>query len=473
MIDGIQPIESRNGRLHAIFGHGNADGVGLEVIELVARVAAGDAHVSGEDSQHAYRGRCLLAVGMALHALALVHRARLRGGDFAGELLDGRCGDARDLARPRGRFRRLVGAVAQNIVLVRLVLPLGAIGHGRFVITDAIRVQEIVIDEVFGDHHVRHGVDHRRIGAGANGNPPVGARGRLVAVARVDDHELRVAALKRLREVVTRAAAAHLVLNGVFAKLHHQLGVLDIGIRVAVALAVDERQGARDLRRAVRAVVAQAPAIEVHEALQEVADVFRLHARRVLDEHGFGAVLVKHALVIVGDDAGGLVPRNLLELALAALAHALQRVLQAVLVVDQAANRTAAQACANLVVAVRVVARVVGFDAIHCVVFHMQTQRAAALAVHMARRPHARVPFFGFAFVGMRRELFGVRGNRAARRQRGQSARCFHESPSTHVRARQSLSAFVFTRHMFPLRCLGLRFSTARNVTRYSESTVT
>ncbi len=245
-----------------------------------------------------------------------------------------------------------------------------------------------MVDEVLLDEHVRDGVDERGVGAGTQRNPLVGARCHRVAVARVDDDDLRAALLERLLKMVGGARAAGLRLAGVLAEHHDQLRIHDVGVGVGRARAVQVRQRCGNLRRAVAAVAAQAAAVQVDEARQERADVAGVHARRVVVPNGLGAVLVEDALIVLGDEVVCLVPRDLLELSLAALARALHGVAQAVGVVDPTADGAAAQAGANLVVAVRIVAGVVALHPGDFVVLHVQAQRAPTLAVHRAVAPH-------------------------------------------------------------------------------------
>ena len=206
--------------------------------------------------------------------------------------------------------------------------------------------------------------------------------------------------------MVGRARTAGFGLDGVLAEHHDELGVHDVRGVVGVAHAVEVGQRGRDLGGAVRAVASQAAAVHVDEAAEEPADVRGVHAARVVVPDGLGAVLVEDAGVVVGDHLVGLFPGDLLELALAALAHALHGVAQAVGVVEPAADRAAAQAGADLVIAELVVAGVVALDPGDLVVLDVQAQGAAALAVDRAVPPDDRL--VGSALLGGRLVCVGV-----------------------------------------------------------------
>ena len=222
----VDPGEHADGGFHAVVGHGDAI-VGRHVVavQVGPGVAAVDADVAGENGQHADGAGRLLAVAAPLRALALVDGAGLRRGDLAGQRLDGGGGHERDGARPLRGLRGFVRAFAGDVVHVGLALAAQFLGHGGVVVADAVLREEVVVDQVLGDHDIGAGVHERRIGTGTHGDPLVGMNGRRVGVARVDDDDLRAGLLQAHHVVVGRAAAGHLRLAAVVAEQHDELGV--------------------------------------------------------------------------------------------------------------------------------------------------------------------------------------------------------------------------------------------------------
>ena len=386
VLHGVRPHIRGDLRLHAVLarGHGHAgEGVGTAD---GARAAAGDAHVAGEDGQHADGARGLLAVDLALRAQALNHSARLGGGYLTGQVDDGLLRHARDVGRPRRGLGRAVGTLAQDVGLVGRP-GRRSLGQGVLVVADAVGVEEVLVHQVLGDHDVGHGVHEGGVGAGADGDPLVGVGGGAGREARVDDHHARAALLDGVDHVPGVAGARGAVLGEVVAKQHDELGVGQVACQVARALAVHVGQGVLGLRRAVAAAQREEAAVYVDEPHEEVADVLRDDAGGRGHGNGLGPVGVQHAPVVLGDDVDGLVPADALELAAAALAHALERVVEAVGVVDPLAHGATAQAGAQLVVAERVVAGGVRLDPGDLVVLHVQAQGAAAVAVDRAVAP--------------------------------------------------------------------------------------
>ena len=470
----VDPGEHADGGFHAVVGHGDAI-VGRHVVavQVGPGVAAVDADVAGENGQHADGAGRLLAVAAPLRALALVDGAGLRRGDLAGQRLDGGGGHERDGARPLRGLRGFVRAFAGDVVHVGLALAAQFLGHGGVVVADAVLREEVVVDQVLGDHDIGAGVHERRIGTGTHGDPLVGMNGRRVGVARVDDDDLRAGLLQAHHVVVGRAAAGHLRLAAVVAEQHDELGVGHVRRAVGLAAAVEPRQSLADLGRGIRAVGLQEAAVDAGEALHEVADVAVLHAGGVLHEHRLGAVLVEHLLVGLGDGIERLVPGDLLELALAALAHALERHREAVGVVDPAADGSAALAGAQLMVAVGVVAGVVSFHPGDLIVDNMEAQSAAALAVHRAVAPaNFLIDRRGIAGLG---EL-GVSGAGALRRAAEQRRGAYGGGPqagqrgSLHERAARQCG-LLGVRHGPPFPLANLFSSGPRPSSRAAPAT--
>ena len=213
----------------------------------------------------------------------------------------------------------------------------------------------------------------------------------------------------------------------VVAEHHAQLRIGQIGSGVVLLIAIHVRDRRAGLCHAIAARLLHEAAVAVAEALQEVGDVLRLHAACRRDEHGFGTVFIKNALVVLADGVNGFFPADLLVLTASASAHALHGILQAIGVVDPPAHRTATQACANLMIAEFVGTRVVGFHAHDLVVTADYAQGAAAIAVRRAMRPGDR--FFSSAVLdGL---LFAERGA-AARYAKG--SECAHTCGRLHER---------------------------------------
>ena len=55
------------------------------------------------------------------------------------------------------------------------------------VVTDAVFIQERLVDEVFSNHHIRQRIDQRRVGTRADGDPLVFTPCAGIGVARIDD----------------------------------------------------------------------------------------------------------------------------------------------------------------------------------------------------------------------------------------------------------------------------------------------
>ena len=86
---------------------------------------------------------------------------------------------------------------------------------------------------------------------------------------------------------------------------------------------------------------------------------------------GFRTVFVEDTLIVIGNEVVGLVPGNLLELAFAAFADALHGIVKAVGMINAAADGSAAQAGAHLVIAINIRAGIVGFDPDDFIVTHV------------------------------------------------------------------------------------------------------
>ena len=121
-----------------------------------------------------------------------------------------------------------------------------------------------------------------------------------------------------------------------------------------------------------------------HEALDRHAARRAVHSRRIVDVDRLVAILVDRRFQLLHDDVDGLVPADSLELALAALAHSLHGVHQAIGAVQPAAHGTTPQASTSLQVRAP---EVVGFHVLDFAVLGVPLEDAVSTAVHVALRP--------------------------------------------------------------------------------------
>ena len=262
-----------------------------------------------------------------------------------------------------------------------------------FVVADAVLVEERLVDQIFVNHYPCQTGHQRGIGPWTNRDPFIFTSGCRVGIARIDDNHTRVGPLASLLKIIGNPAPAHARFRRVVAEHHHQFGVFDIRGAVTVIAAVGVRHCAGDLRRAVGAVVAQETAVAVHQARHQrrvrggAGDIAADNPGGAVDVHRFIAISGDHVFQAGGDGVERFIPADTLELAFTAFAHALHRVVQTVRVVDATANRTSAQAGANLVIAVDILAGVIRFDPVHLIVADVQTQCAAAATVNRAGAP--------------------------------------------------------------------------------------
>ena len=189
-------------------------------------------------------------------------------------------------------------------------------------------------------------------------------------------------------DLIALAAARGTHHREVVAEDHVELGMGDFARQRRRTSAVGEGEGGLQLRVGVRAVVLQAPAHEVDEALPGAARAHkRLLAGAVLPVDGFVAVGFLDALPLRGNGLHRFLPADALELAFAAAADALHRELQTVGRVDAFAHGAAALAGAQLPGPKRIGLGVVGFDADHLTVLGKAAHRAALSAVDDAGAP--------------------------------------------------------------------------------------
>ena len=285
-----------------------------------------------------------LAVGAALAAVALRDVARLRLRHLAGQVDNALLGNLRDGRSPRRRLRRAVRAIAQDVVLVGSVLALRGLRQRLFVVADTVGVQELLVGPAVVDDLVGQRRGQSRIGAGTDRDPLATFAAHGVAHARIDADHTHVFLFAHVRKQVRAARAAHARVGGAVAEEHHQLVVLQREQRAATAAAVGVGVGHGVLGGTVAAVVAQIAAHQVeqakHNVLAERADAGH-HARALRHVYGLVAVGFLDAVELAHNGVERLVPGNLFELALAALADKLHGVIQAIGAAEPTANGAA------------------------------------------------------------------------------------------------------------------------------------
>ena len=229
------------------------------------------------------------------------------------------------------------------------------------------------------------------VGAGADGQPFLRMGRHLLPHAHVHPHDARTV-LARLGYVVHAAAAVDARRSGAGAKQDDQVGVLHDGGGTTfiggAPIEIPVQHVARSgigLAFGIGPVGAQHAAVQVHESDECAAAV--VDSERAVLQNGLVAIGVDDVLEFVGEDVGGFVPADFLELAFAALADAFQRPLQTVRMVDPVTDRATAQAGAVFQSPEFVAPRSVAFDVGDHTVFHMELKRALSHAAAGAGVP--------------------------------------------------------------------------------------
>ena len=280
----------------------------------------------------------LHAVGLLVGGQAPLYGARLGGGVHARGAVDVLDGHVADLG---GLLRR------------HALHPLG-----QFVETVAPVLNEVVVVEVFGDDDVEHGHAERRVGAGAQLQMDVGARGQP-GHARIDDNQARAAAHgvhDRMSEKAVRVglerrlAPDHEHLGLVIALVIPAPGQRTSVVPLGVGRAADVGDGgqARRVAGVAGLRVAEVRGAEAHGAVRGEGAALAPGAGK--DHDGLAPILAGDAVVLAFDDVEGLVPGNLLPgIGVASfLRITLHRVQQARRIVDVVFERDASRAQAAL-----------------------------------------------------------------------------------------------------------------------------
>ena len=198
-------------------------------------------------------------------------------------------------------------------------------------------------------------------------------------------------ALANTSEIPSRISSSHASFSGAVAKHNHQVGVVcRFRERRAMHVVVRGELVSVHVRHAAQNHIGRVVVMTLEvtsEAIQQTrCGIARggVHASGIHSMDGVVAVSINGVLQLLGDGVDSLVPGDLLELALAALAHALHGVQQAVGAVQPATHGAAAQAGTGLKV---IVAGVVGLHIENLAVARMPLEDAVAAAVDVALAP--------------------------------------------------------------------------------------
>ena len=295
-------------------------------------------------------------------------------------------------------------------------------------------MQEIGINLVVFDEPVCDAGNKRGVGARIDGQPLIGMTQNGVVHTRIDDVNLALGFLTHMRIVVMRDCAALTGLCRARAEHQDELSIFRGGKGGATVIlrAVHVRRDAADLRGGIAVVELQIAAKRVHHTIERACGSGG-NTRSVGDVYGLVTVLVDNFFELRGRKIDGLVPRNALELALAAFADALHRVVDAVWAVHPTTISAAAKARTRLrFVEISILARV-GVHPHNLVILHMELQAATARAVDRAMAPCR-----GLFSLGERRRCRSkqrtrCRGTSTDSCQGAQSPRRFHERAAAYA----------------------------------------
>ena len=189
---------------------------------------------------------------------------------------------------------------------------------------------KVSLVQIFDNHHIGHGTHHGRISPRPDGHPLVGQAGRAQRVAWVDTHNTSPTLPRQLHKVVAVGSVAHL---GRVPTPHQD----EPGIQPILALvarmqgAIHRWRGDVDGGPAITVIDAQAAAKEVHQPAGCLRAIDLVVAARAIGhEQSAVAIGIFDALHFARHGIQGFVPRDALELALAAFPHPLHRVLEPV-----------------------------------------------------------------------------------------------------------------------------------------------
>ncbi len=212
----------------------------------------------------------------------------------------------------------IVLAAAAQVGLAQERAGVGAQKEGQV----GLLAHEVRVEQAFGNDDLRHGERDGGVGAGLDGDPPVGVYGRGVEVgADGDDARAVVPRLGQEMEIrdlrVRRVAAPN-----------------EDEIRVEVIVGRPARDGDAERHSGTLLLVADFGVEIEHHGAEQVREAIDRHPRgdacRVaVEDDGFRRIALEGIDDAFGDVTERLVPGDLLPPALAALAGAFERVRQA------------------------------------------------------------------------------------------------------------------------------------------------
>ncbi|MNE04953.1 hypothetical protein D3C80_975010 [compost metagenome] len=164
---------------------------------------------------------------MALRSPALADVRRLSRADFACQLYDTLDRDTRNRRSPLWGFRYAVTALSKNVSLIMPICRRTG-GQGFLVVSNAVFIQEWLINKVLSDHDPRQRVNQRSIRTRADRNPFVFTASACIGVARINDDHSGIRFRSGLFQIVGHPTATHARFARVITKQDHQLTVFDI-----------------------------------------------------------------------------------------------------------------------------------------------------------------------------------------------------------------------------------------------------
>ncbi|MNE43375.1 hypothetical protein D3C80_1375450 [compost metagenome] len=230
-----------------------------------------------------------------------------------------------------------------------------------------------MVDQILADQYVRQSGDQSGISAWPDRDPLIFPPGGRIRITRIDDDHARVRTFPSLLQEVGDATAAHAGFRRIVAEQHHQLAVGDIIRAVALLCAVQIGHGGGDLRGAVTAIAAEEAAAGVHQAIRHVGvgDIAAVDPGTVQHVHRFITVLRQGVFQLAADGIQCLFPTDAFEFTFATFADAFHRVIQTFRMIHAPTHGAAAQTGAHLMVAINIVARVVGFNPVNFVIAYV------------------------------------------------------------------------------------------------------
>ena len=226
------------------------------------------------------------------------------------------------------------------------------------------------------DYLVGQGGAECHIGSCADGDPFSVGRASGIALTWIDADDANVLLLARISEQVRASRSAHARVCRAVPKHDEELSGLKRPVVAAIAAGVPIGMLGRLHHQpgAVVPILPEKPARQVEQTRDGIGP------ERVQASHDAGALRNVHGLVPVRlpaslelacDGVERLFPADSLEVPLAALSHALHRIVQPIRALKPAPCRTPSQACSHLRLPELLIAGVIGLDIGDLAVLHM------------------------------------------------------------------------------------------------------